>query len=293
MKTEFFQAISGKVDRDAGLIRGVSVITEGEALGHPFKVDRTTLEQVKQCADTHAGGVRVKVDHGTGFDAIVGNLRNFFIDGNQLRADLHMVKSHESYPVIMELAETQPETFGLSISFTGKHEVIDGVKFARCTELYSVDLVDMPAANPSGLFSAVDSPAKVMIDFKSFFSELRSFNREEADKALAAVQSEVSNLKTQLSQKDSDLATALKTVDELKSAFEKLKADHAAELKAKDEQVETLASAKAAAITAAQGQPPLENKPKENATKTEADKPKLFGFARVQAAIREQLQNQK
>jgi hypothetical protein len=57
-----------------------------------------------------------------------------------------------------------PDTFGLSISFTGEHEESDNdIVFARCTEIYSADLVDAPAANPTGLFSAkVDSAKKDM-----------------------------------------------------------------------------------------------------------------------------------
>jgi hypothetical protein len=57
-----------------------------------------------------------------------------------------------------------PDTFGLSISFTGEHEESDNdIVFARCTEIYSADLVDAPAANPTGLFSVkVDSEKKAM-----------------------------------------------------------------------------------------------------------------------------------
>jgi hypothetical protein len=76
---------------------------------------------------------------------------------------------------ILEMAELMPDTFGLSISFTGEHEESDNdIVFARCTEIYSADLVDAPAANPTGLFSAkVDSGKKVM-DEKQFAEALAS-----------------------------------------------------------------------------------------------------------------------
>ncbi len=51
----------------------------------------------------------------------------------------------------METAEEQPETVGLSVSFT---EAPGGGKFARVKELLSVDYVTQPAANPTGLFQA-------------------------------------------------------------------------------------------------------------------------------------------
>lgn len=138
---------------DSSVLRGVSVITEGPALGHGLTIDATTLAQVKACAESYADGLRVKMDHGTGFSEIVGVLRSFRIDGDQLRADLHLIKSHADFPKIVEMAETMPGAFGLSIVFSGSPEIQGETRFARCTEIYSCDLVDQPAANPTGLFS--------------------------------------------------------------------------------------------------------------------------------------------
>lgn len=138
---------------DSSVLRGVSVITEGPALGHGLVIDSTTLAQVKACAESYADGLRVKMDHGTGFSEIVGVLRSFRIDGNQLRADLHLIKSHADFPKILEMAETIPGAFGLSIVFSGTPEMQGETRLARCLEIYSCDLVDQPAANPTGLFS--------------------------------------------------------------------------------------------------------------------------------------------
>ena len=155
MKLSYFSTATGSaVDRDAGMLRGVSVITEGEAKGHALQIDSKTLEQVKACAETYADGLRVKMDHHTGIDAMVGVLKNFSIDGAQLRADMHLLKSHADFAKIMEMAETMPGAFGLSIAFSGAPEGgEDTTRFARCTEIYSCDIVDIPAANPTGLFS--------------------------------------------------------------------------------------------------------------------------------------------
>jgi hypothetical protein len=180
-KLTFFAAATGsRVDREAGVLRGVSVITEGEAKGHGMIVDGVTLEQVKACAETYVDGLRVKMDHYTGIDAMVGVLRDFQIDGLQLRADLHLIKSHDDFEKILEMAETMPGSFGLSISFSGESEDVEVpsddseevepnsgelppsveggveiVRAARCMEIYSADIVDQPAANPSGLFQAM------------------------------------------------------------------------------------------------------------------------------------------
>jgi len=156
----------GKIDKENGVVSGVSVITSGvEAIGHGIYTDPTTLLQVKGQADSMPA-VQVKAGHGTGFSGIVGVLKNFRVDDDgrscQLRADLHLLKSHPAFSQIIEMAATMPESFGLSISFSGKPETIDALDFARCTELYSVDLVDRPAANPNGLFSANQSPMNVI-----------------------------------------------------------------------------------------------------------------------------------
>jgi len=171
-KTDF-AVLSGTIDSQAATISDVSVITVGEAKGHGLMIDAQTLVEVKAAAETYAGGLKVKTDHYTGFDNIVGTLRNFRIDGDQLRADLYLLKNHDATPRILEMAELIPDTFGLSISFTGEHEESDNdIVFARCTEIYSADLVDAPAANPTGLFSVkVDSEKKAM-DEKQFAEAL-------------------------------------------------------------------------------------------------------------------------
>jgi len=167
-KTDF-AALEGQIDTDAATIRSVSVITVGEARGHGMLVDSTTLEQVKAAAETYAGGLKVKTDHFSGFNQIVGTLKNFRIEGDQLRADLFLLKNHEATPRILEMAELMPDTFGLSISFSGQHEEADGdTVFARCSEIYSADLVDAPAANPTGLFSAKVDSEESSMDEKQF-----------------------------------------------------------------------------------------------------------------------------
>jgi len=160
-----FSVAGASVASDEGVIRGVSIITSGIlAKGHDLEVDHTTLAQMQACAKKK-GKVPVKWNHKTGADAVNGYLNNFRIDGNKLKADWHLLKTHERYAHALELAEEMPESIGLSASFMGKDQEKDGRKFARCSDLVSVDLVATPAANPDGLFEArVDSGGNGMAD---------------------------------------------------------------------------------------------------------------------------------
>lgn len=153
-KATFFSVLQGRVDREANVIRGVAVITKGPALGHGMFVDDTTLQQVVEQAKTYSGGLKVKLDHTNSASEIVGYLREFRIDGESVRADLHLLRSSPRREYILELAETIPDTFGLSIAFSGSDEKLGEKWFARCAEIYSADIVSEPAANPSGLFQA-------------------------------------------------------------------------------------------------------------------------------------------
>lgn len=146
------------------VIPGVSVITAGvEAIGHGVFVDSKTLEQVQNCAMAKGGNTPVKEEHGSGFGAIVGSLKNFAVSGSKLVADLHLLKNHDRFSAIREMAINIPDAFGLSITFVpGAPEELAGKKYIRVAQLFSVDLVDLPAANPSGLFAAKSNPQNSM-----------------------------------------------------------------------------------------------------------------------------------
>mgnify|MGYP003655054714 CR=1 FL=1 len=151
-----FAASAGAIDAAAGVIRGVSLITEGPALGHGVQVDSTTLEQVKSAASTYSGGLKVKLDHsggaGGGAGGFIDNLR---IEGSKLLGDLNLLENSPHRDYILEIASKIPDTFGLSIAFAGPSELAQDKKtiLQRCSEIYSVDIVSEPAANPTGFFA--------------------------------------------------------------------------------------------------------------------------------------------
>jgi hypothetical protein len=150
-----FSTYAGAIDADAGIIRGVSLITEGPALGHGVMVDAKTIEQVKSSAQGYSGGLKVKLDHGSGAGDIVGYIQNLRVDGKKLLGDLHLLENSPHRAYILEIATKIPDTFGLSIAFSGPSELSADKKtvLQRCSEIYSVDIVDSPAANPDGFFS--------------------------------------------------------------------------------------------------------------------------------------------
>lgn len=240
-KTDF-ALLDGTIDAQAATITGVSVITVGEARGHGMQVDEQTLLQVKAAAETYSGGLKVKTDHYTGFDNIVGTLRNFVIDGDQLRADLYLLKNHDATPRILEMAELMPDTFGLSISFSGEHEEQGDTVFARCSEIYSADLVDAPAANPTGLFSArVDSGKKAM-DEKQFAEALAAALAPINDKlsAFEAFMTEASTKFAALEMKPEDEEKSMEEHGDMPATEDEEKEDMSAKLAAEVSELKAL-----------------------------------------------------
>lgn len=154
-----FAAAAGQIDAASGVIRGVSLITEGPALGHGVMVDATTLQQVKKAAEQYEGGLKVKLDHSGGAGDIIGYVDALRIEGRKLLGDLHLLQNSPHRGYVLEIAEKIPDTFGLSIAFSGPVEMSADKRtiLQRCSEIYSVDMVSEPAANKDGLFSRMMS----------------------------------------------------------------------------------------------------------------------------------------
>lgn len=284
MKSQLFSAIAGGAIKD-GVILGVSVITIGEAKGHGVYIDQKSLESYLSAAINRQGGVPVKMDHGTGFYHIVGKLENFRVDGDSLRADLHLLKSHEQFERIVEMAETMADSFGLSVSSVANSEKIDGKEYLRCEELNSVDLVDRPAANPNGLFrESVDSRAKdIMADANTLLSRIRSVFVETENADLVSAKTELTTTAakvTELSAKITALEASVSTKDEEIKTLKAAQGEF-------DKKVDLAASAKADQILAAVGQTkPIPSTPAASpAAAPKADLSKLPPRERVIAAF--------
>ena len=214
------------------IIEGVSIISVGEAKGHGLFVDDITLQEVKACAESYAGGVKVNLDHGAGIKDIVGFCDNFRIVGEKLVADLNLLETAEKRAYVLEIATRMPDTFGISIAFSGPVRERDGRSFASCTELYSADLVQTPAANPTGLFSftakSVDTSAKEMIDDKNKMEDGAEDTVSIADiiERLSALETAFGDYKKKMEEmpKDEEKMEDAPMVEEKDSEMSKLSA---------------------------------------------------------------------
>lgn len=156
------------VDRSSSTIRGIKVIEVGPINdGRPYLVDQETLRQVVAFGNAPNKGLKCRYTHGE-FDADsigthLGRWFNFRIDGEAVRADLKLAQSSRISPkgdiggYVITLAEEDPESFGASIAAELDKELMqagpDGKMPLRLSGLYSVDIVNEPAATRGGLFS--------------------------------------------------------------------------------------------------------------------------------------------
>jgi hypothetical protein len=130
---------------------GVSILEVGEAKGHDLFVDKTSLETALKLMGSAKNGVKVKMNHGSGLDAVVGFARNPRIEGDKLVADLRLLRNSPHYGLIKEMASEAPDQFGVSLAFVNESETIDGRDYIRPQSIASADLVSSPAAT-NGLF---------------------------------------------------------------------------------------------------------------------------------------------
>ena len=130
---------------------GVSILEVGEAKGHDLFVDKTSLETALKLMGSAKNGVKVKMNHGSGLEAVVGFARNPRIEGEKLVADLRLLRNSPHYGLIKEMASEAPDQFGVSLAFVNESETINGKDYIRPQSIASADLVSSPAAT-NGLF---------------------------------------------------------------------------------------------------------------------------------------------
>ncbi len=171
-------------DNGVGIIRGAAVLSRGEAQGHGLWCDKEFLRQTADAINESPTGLKSRFTHpsssGDGMGTQLGRVKNATVDGDTVRADLHFAEHAHDTPdgdlagYVLNLAEQDPDTFGLSIAFShdkgaenlhfnnfsnasGAFESpdpanTDNLPHIRLHKLRATDVVDEPAANPSGLF---------------------------------------------------------------------------------------------------------------------------------------------
>lgn len=170
--------------RKQGIIRGVSVTTRGEALGHGMWLDQEFVDATTRNINSFNKGVKARFTHpglsSDGLGTFLGRVMNAHTEDGRTIADLHFSQAGHNTPdgdlaaYVMGLASEDPEAFGLSIVFepdsgaedlfTAEHKDEHGtfaspdadntqnLPHARLAALRAADVVDEPAANPDGLF---------------------------------------------------------------------------------------------------------------------------------------------
>jgi len=167
-----YNAPVAAIDRESGVIRGVTVAKAGLAKGHEAWLDRTFLLQIVDQANTRPQGIKARFGHpnmcSTALGTYLGRFHNYSYAGDKVMADLHLDETAKATPngnlfdYILDMAEKNPDMFGASIAFESSdfeagEEEVDGKKekrnYFRLKNLRATDIVDEPAAT-DGLFSA-------------------------------------------------------------------------------------------------------------------------------------------
>ncbi|MCJ7543969.1 MAG: hypothetical protein MUP47_05290 [Phycisphaerae bacterium] len=124
----------------AGMIRGISLVTRGEALGHGYWLDREFVGSVQTTAAAAPRGVKARFSHPTisddGLGTFLGRAKSARLVGNgdKAAADLHFSAAAHRTPdgnlatYVMDLAEEDPAAFGVSIVL--EHDVEAEIAFA-------------------------------------------------------------------------------------------------------------------------------------------------------------------
>lgn len=132
---------TGRVNREAGIIEGVKVCTEGEAQGHGVNLDADFVKTVVRFGNERKQGLKARFGHpnmcSTSLGTFLGRHKNFRTettvrdDGSKaLTAVADMFMSNEAketpngnlFDYVMGLAENEPDVFGTSIVFTPGRE---------------------------------------------------------------------------------------------------------------------------------------------------------------------------
>ena len=168
-----------------GLIRGAAVIQRGEASGHGMWIDDVMLRQTSHAINKAGRGVKCRFAHpplfGDSLGKALGRYKDARVDGDCVRADLHLFRAARKSPdgdintYIQDMAREDAAAFGNSIAFVpdeqaeaafaAEYTSASGVfvspdddntanhPHARLRSLDAVDMVDTPAAT-SGLFKS-------------------------------------------------------------------------------------------------------------------------------------------
>ncbi len=211
-------------------LQGVSLISEGEALGHGLFVDAATIAGA--AAILAGKTLRSYLTHDNAqadrLGAEVGIFSNFRVSGDRLRADFQFLDAWteanpQEFATLTELAALDDASFGVSLvgSVNPAWVMADGTEAdalnaksappgairsqpsIRFREIRSADFVTAPAAN-SALYSALSKRMSAnQTELSNLRAEVARLRASPSDLALA-----VEVQKDQIAKLEADLATA-------------------------------------------------------------------------------------
>ena len=162
-------ADSSRLDRENNIIYGAALLKIGKVRDkRGWLVSRTTLDQVIRFANQQPEGIKARYDHPSegrsSLSTFLGVWKNFRIEGDMVRADLHIAQSAFKTPLgdlasyVLDRVEESPDSLGVSIvapfaaDFDGRELSFSGVN--------AYDIVDSPAGTDGGMF-AVQEPVRL------------------------------------------------------------------------------------------------------------------------------------
>ncbi len=249
---EFIPLEAGlRSDAGSKVLYGAQVAMLGEAKGHGFELDSTSLDQIVALGNAQPKGVRVRFGHPSlctpALGTYLGVRKNFTRDGKYVRADLYMSEAADPAKAkhVLDMAEHAPDHIGNSVVVSG--DLVDQLdengkpakdadgnalmQVLRVTALEAVDVVDQPAAG-DGMFAepidGVELSPRVIVELRNamdkpgFLDRVRSFLGVQDSPAPTTADSDVSV---------EDVSMTL-TLSELLEKHPEVAAEHAAALSA-------------------------------------------------------------
>lgn len=176
-RTATLAAAPVRVDRAARVIFGASLMQVGD-LGdgdsRHWTVTTDTLNQAYTFATRGNNGLKARFTHpnmsSDGMGSYLGRWKNFKLDGDTLRADLHIADAAFKSPqgdlgtYVMDMAENDPDMFGVSLATELDLQDLFAFEDAceksgstdrwqmKFTAVRAGDVVDEPAATRGGMF---------------------------------------------------------------------------------------------------------------------------------------------
>jgi hypothetical protein len=142
------------------VIKNISLMESGEALGHGSFADKTTIAMMYDLC-VKRGKVKSYINHGSFARAMesVGYFENFRVvvakDGKTMNivGDLVLYDTFQDPRVarFVEMVQESPEAIAISVTITAHHVYRDKKRYIRPVQIFSGDIVTFPALNKNGI----------------------------------------------------------------------------------------------------------------------------------------------